>query len=265
MEGVPQAAEVDPRVNPLYTQHGGRGENYPSLSLRIRPLTAATSGYQRGERPAKSYEGLAPTGPPMALVLVKALPRLLWVGLALISAISLTTGFTGGLIYDTATSVAYYSSFFKIVALTMGALLIGVILARRALDAKAKDLEIRILNYAQRNLGWRNAGWDEKVERDLRAAIAAGNPALNPQELAAALGQHGALLERSQRVATLAAAPLAGMALILAVSAWALPSSDYFLSVNAPALNAALIHFVTYGSIFSIAGGLAFLPFHFKK
>jgi hypothetical protein len=32
-----------------------------------------------------------------------------------------------------------------------------------------------------------------------------------------------------------------------------------------PLLNAVLIHFVTYGSIFSIAGGLAFLPLHFKQ
>ncbi len=114
-------------------------------------------------------------------------------------------------------------------------------------------------------MGWRNAGWDEKVERDLRAAIAAGNPALNPGELAAALRKHAALLERSERVAALGAAPLAGMASVLAVSAWALPGTDNFLIVMAPALNAALIHFVTYGSIFSIAGGLAFLPFHFKK
>ncbi len=144
-------------------------------------------------------------------------------------------------------------------------LLIGIILARRALEAKAKDLEIRILNYAHRNLGWRNTRWDDRVERDLRAAIAAGNPSLDPQALAAALGEHQALLERSARVATLAAAPLVGMAMVLAVSAWAFPGSDYFLSVVNPSLNAALIHFVTYGSIFSIAGGLAFLPFHFKK
>ncbi len=120
-------------------------------------------------------------------------------------------------------------------------------------------------DYAQRNLGWRNAQWDEKVERDLRAAIAAGNPALDPQQLAGALGQHAALLERSERVAALAAAPLAGMVSVLALSAWALPGSDYFLQVTAPTLNAVLIHFVTYGSIFSIAGGLAFLPFHFRK
>ncbi len=126
-------------------------------------------------------------------------------------------------------------------------------------------MEIRILEYAQRNLGWRNAGWDDKVERDLRAAIAAGNPALDPQQLASALGEHGALLERSKRVATLAAAPLVGMASVLAVSLWGLPASDYYPMVTAPLMNAAMIHFVTYGSIFSIAGGLAFLPFHFKK
>ncbi len=201
----------------------------------------------------------------MAMALVKALPKLLWLGLALLAVISIITGYTSGLVYDGATSLAYYSSFFKIVAVALGALLVGIILARRALDAKAKDLEIRILDYAQRNLGWRNAGWDEKVERDLRAAIAAGNPALDPQELAAALGKHAALLGRSERVAALAAAPLVGMVMVLAVSAWAFPGSDYFLSVVNPTLNAALIHFVTYGSIFSIAGGLAFLPFHFKK
>jgi hypothetical protein len=103
----------------------------------------------------------------------------------------------------------------------MGALLVGTILARRALEAKAKELELRILEYAQETLGWRNNRWDEGVERDLRAAIAAGNQALNPRKLAAALEQHRVLQERSQRVATLAAAPLVGMASVLAVSAWA--------------------------------------------
>ncbi len=43
------------------------------------------------------------------------------------------------------------------------------------------------------------------------------------------------------------------------------PSTRVGRHVTAPALDALLIHFVTYGSIFSIAGGLAFLPFHFKK
>ncbi len=170
-------------------------------------------------------------------------------------AMSLYFAMNTGYTYGPQISLANYTTLAKGLGAVLAAGVLLLIVVTHSLRIEEGQLEQRLMRWLESKGEWVGREWDDEMERAVEEKVELEEDEATGIALWETLADKGTAARLRRYSARLLAIPVTALAIIVAISLWAVPASGAFLQGQSE-LNTTLIFVTSYGTL--VALGLFF-------